>query len=642
MKNKDKVKKSPLKPNWNPPYRPHPAGVIGSGGLSDWIEAVYKNMPKNRRGHVFLYNISLETFSWPLFRKVWLKNYGIGSLVKTVTLLLPYETNGSAVNKSVCRHLNWLPLINFTDECFKYPEDINDVLFLCSRTQIGFVDSSKRDLRKRLGEYAFGVYMSLPKEYNFFDILSQAHENDDDQKRETSPETLLARQCLTSNVELILGAGIDEPFSTRQEDDGPYTYKLIIPIYSYAHGKREDPSRFCVIKEHVKLMALLWSHSKNPLNLTNCNDLNDSPILGENCQNKADRFDTTIAWCGSGLTTTGKIRKKFSLHKNDQEFRMLMPDYRPLIKDLTPKVTEYLSEMNDKISCQDCEIFSGQPFFLSTNTKKKMEKNFAGKALKVIQKMLNKQTLDKGLYPSFLLSGGSGSGKTLLAKCLKGFLQKEHKVLPEKNYMYLDIGDFKNLAEVTQKVEEIKRVSIKSGELIFLLIDEIHLAEPFQKFKELCYPLCDIYENHDIPFFIGFLTSLTIDKIKNKIYENEFCAEDFWRRLRHFNARVTAYSIGDLVILSACVLCRQFNREIEISKEVLAYILLKDYRLPSPSDICGFIASFGDKCKAIKDEAVRLDMHFFIENDDDNEIYLKFVKTHKISNMENEFIKIKP
>jgi len=602
----------------------HKAGIIEHDTFEDWVAEFRGRLTPDQVGYAFLYNVSLESFNWPKFESVWEANYGQGSKVEGVYVFVPVtvRSKDGHLRSRIGSWLDAEPLVKFAQESMKHQHQSGHVRAVCEKTHFTLVDLIKTELADLQGEYAFGIYFSQDATFSVIQdigaIAADLHTDPFRQEQEFSAAATTAIERLTEHVELILGAGVREPFSSLVGRH--YKYKLIIPISSRRESGLAQPRRRCVIREHLKILARLWDHKLDPMQCAECAGL-------ETIQNRNERatglmrMDRFMAWARSNVTRSGIVR-----------VRPLSHDALPLLKvanttrmfsaDSEPEVLNWLYQRGN-LSLSESRVFADSAvsrYYRRPQAKEVLRDRFVSPLEDLVLAMLEGEEFVENKFPVFLVVGESGSGKTQLAKDGAAFWKRIIETQPMRDAIVaqrekrtekdlfphggkcsitiINCNTTPRLEDVLKAKEECIK-GLAEVDVGFLLIDEIQSVQPFAEFILKIYGVADCYADKKGKLVVIYLTSDDQDKILEDIarIEDHFKPADFLRRLTN-KLTVPPARIDDIVPVIADFFHNIGGDGVRISKQGIAYLILRSLLVPSIKDVLAYLNSFA--CKEAK------------------------------------------
>lgn len=590
--------------------RAHRAGVIRHDTFPEWIGEVCGTLDaRHRYGRVFLFNISFESLEWNLFNRLWLQNYGRSSPVRAIHVITPVQSfiprDGKDAGRLRYRLAEWLNpeyLRTFAELAVKYPSEQDALRSVCEKTYFTLVDLEKDWLKGVKGEYAFAAYLSETENGSALDQLaplaSYVKKHPDAPEDEYPPDVKSSLLHLAKSVELILGAGIREPFSTRT--GLYYKYNLILPIYPYNRSGQRGIARRCVIKEHLKTLARLWSEKSDPMEAGDCDVLRS---LGDDEERSLQslRMDRFMAWSNSGVLENGEVLSEFPLAVGCHPFLRVVgaPEFAA---DREPEITNWL-DSNDAVDLSEyrfpyAEAEKHRLYHDHTASRASLQSEFTG-ALEndVIQMLSGKAFPKKNYYPVFLLSGASGTGKTEMIEEMAAHLHHRpgiHVLAPK-----VISCQEKPAASLAEEAWSFVN-SIKPGRVAFLVFDEAQSATPFNLFVSRVYNVADQYKQHRRILVTAYITSDTLATFTRRVEAVPMPdkRKDFHRRLTH-RVEMPTPEIGDLLLVALDALQQRCGSGVRVNKAALAFLLLRSTWLPSIREIIDSVNSLDIQKKGV-------------------------------------------
>lgn len=297
--------------DWISPLDSHPAAISRVELIGSWIDRAYKNVDRAiMSGCAVLYNISLQTFEGDTFRKLWVRHCGPAAqddlgdpypkgAIDKLHLILPYHI-GDEESEENClgRGVNGQQLFDFVAALAGNRRLQRDAEPVLRKIWVSFVPTP----RERTGEddadgdYAFAVYLAIPKE---------ARDDVDTLLVRNAQNDSVARNQLSSYTQLILAAGLTEPFS-RRDSKGYLKYRFILPIAD--RDTAGIPPTECAITEHIQLLGHLWAKRESPLDLCSCHEI--YPMMAHECVgSNCIRMDAFLGWAVAALDRTDRMER---------------------------------------------------------------------------------------------------------------------------------------------------------------------------------------------------------------------------------------------------------------------------------------------------------------------------------------------
>jgi len=536
---------------------------------------------------------------------VWLANYGASSPVKSANILLPVLTYGRS------RLPEWLDtkhLRRFASQCSKNLNyHTEDLVALFEKTYCSFVELDKPQFEHLRGKNAFGVYFVVEQELDIHQYLADTFPKETIGCRsyaQLSDWSKARIRDLANFVELVLHAGMEEPFSEYTGQG--YSYRMLMPIYSYRHCHDNSPQDLCVIREHLVILGKLWALRIHPLDISSCSQL--SRVGSDDLPEKTMRLDDFAAWSEAALTPTRILPTVESLHEKGRDLLKLMPDYKPLSeqkKDDVVSLLENLSAIHQKALLV---VPEGEKYRREEFVRDQLRKGFVERIRGLADRMSSGQCLKDDEYPAFVLCGPSGSGKDTLLDDLHAFLCREGLSYDDPR---LNLNcNLETRASFKEKIEALKKdvrqtregnigvVGANAGTeqgrspIAFVRFNEIQAVPDFQEFISQTFSLADIYTETGLPVIVGCITHESEQRIWAKVDQQKKDVSDFKKRFEGFTVSVPKSTLRDLLILATWRICQEALPHFTISKLCLAYVLLNDVRLPSHTTARRFFNPF--------------------------------------------------
>jgi hypothetical protein len=606
--------------NWKAPDEAHPAAIFLREELADWVSRAYEGVDRQKVvGKVFLYNISLETFGPDAFRGVWLSNYAtstqnhLSSCVDSIHLMIPFhraQRSNKRERLKQRRIAEWLDCAYLREMLERLPDearDLEDAKIVLQKTWVSLVEVPSPDevnsiAKATEGEYAFGLYFAVPRTGEDVDRLLQKVSFDG----LGSADARQAVNDLSKFVRLLLGCGIDEPFSRRES--GYFKYYLLLAI-SPRECRQARSVAACPLQEHIKVLAKLWRDRKSPLDLYPCT------LLQRNRACAADRelrLDGFLAWARGVLTSQEvrrepqhriwvippgarslEIKRKIRTAGQDEEtdeFRFLkvFPEWE-LEFGRDDKVYRLLRR-RQVYRLQEHALIEGQNYYRRREVIERLRRSFLEPLRTVVLRMRRGEELQPAqLPPVFFLYGPAGGGKTELLKATGEFLKGRSRDARDKRLEHLADYEILNVAQLSlrtlqRKVNDIKRRLKKERRPYILGFDEVHKVEDLKAFADTIYTDFDLYDNEAVPIAFVLMTSYGGGRqyaFTEKI-ETLGGPADFISRLEsHMIGVPTNTAVDDLLRILSVAKSEVQEGEFSVEKRALAYLLIeRPWRTP--------------------------------------------------------------
>lgn len=558
------------------------ASIIDADPFPKLIRAAFSDIPQDKVGHALLYNISMETVDtagkWPRFQDVWLDTYSEREDIETVNILLPVEA------EKTFEPCPWTCVSGLTTMVENYemrvenkPRDLPRLSKLCRKTNFSVVPYKKAE-KATAGVYAFCLYIVLPKTMNLFDLL----------KRSLNEDT--AVQAISKEVKLILGAGIDSPYSERPEAPSrqEYAYKFIIVIPQVKDIAGKKPS---IIEEHVKLYARLWS-DRVPLRVR-IEKKKLSPELSflryetysNPTQSRCSPLDFAFLWYHFFFNKeTRKSKKSCKKVKKDvlMQGRQFVEDVRggfagtitdsSLKEKIGPLLAESAIKLNEK------RRVGG--FVMATDESWGHVNKFLCYIRKIID-LMNEGKAFGQKQVGFCIWGRPSSGKSFLVQEWASQLEGEKviKFMPLPRNLPLNTCE-----EVKAWVSDVQEASRKQTVLAF--VDEVDkIGDDCDVYKDL-FLLPSVVEDErpgKVIFLVAGSSGRTIEDMVKEICSKK-AGKDLFERTKVDKFSFPSHLILDRLYIATARILRTSEGKI-LQAELLGLLTLAASPLYSVSDI---------------------------------------------------------
>jgi hypothetical protein len=567
------------------------ASIIDAEPFFRLIRAAFTDIPPGYVGHALLYNLSMQTVAdprrWKLFQDVWLTTYGDNTDVESVYILLPVEDERTL---KPCRWTSVAGLCSMvkgyqtrTDE---FPSDLPRLRRLCRKTYFCVVPYNQAK-QNTTGVYTFCLYLVLPKKVNLLDVLERCVQG-------RPRDRAVAVSEIVAGVRLILGAGIDSPYSSNISSGSSreYDYKFIIVIPHVTHVPKKDP---CIIKEHAGLFADLWA-SRVPLKIpTNAvdylyHDLSclDPKIYGDSAGARCVALDFAFLWYHFFLNAkTRRLRPTpDATKKNIDAARRFIEHIRggfpgtitdeSLKTELKTLLTQKTLRLADKRRIGD--------FVMADDSNWRKVEGFVTAMMDIINR-LKKGEKFKEKQVGFRLWGKASSGKTFLIKQLKKHAFRAGAIRVMEPQVGLERA---TRDQIQAWVKEVHTASKKKTVLAF--VDEVEKAASDSEVYEALFRLPKVVEDKPsskVVFLIAGSSGRGMDDMEKAILQHT-AGDDLLERTKVDRLSFPDYSISDRIYIAAARILKKSNGKLN-QIDLLALVVLAVSPLYSVADFDNLI-----------------------------------------------------
>lgn len=222
----------------------------------------------DKSDHVFLYNISLETFNESDFKNIWLNIYGDSKRnIEKVNIILPIPLYGNR-SSELQTHFKWTGLGKLASICTRYShiqikEEAEQFKQLCERIFFSVYKVNISEVEQ--ADYAFAIYIRDKsfKTSHITELSNLIYEIKDIYAYDVGTpiikkiEEMEAKlNNVKKTVRHILGTPIGEPFTRYNNKDHTIIYNWLLGI------PNKDNSD--IIADHLKKLALVWNGRDKP------------------------------------------------------------------------------------------------------------------------------------------------------------------------------------------------------------------------------------------------------------------------------------------------------------------------------------------------------------------------------------------
>ena len=593
---------------WTAPLGAHPSAVSPSDQLPAWIRMACQGMDgAHHSGHVFLYNISLETLAPNKFQNIWLPCYGESlspgqeNLFHSIHMLIPWHQTRPErmANWLNCRHIE--DLLRQLDGAGDLAAD-DRVQTVMEKTWVSFVAAPEEAETPTeddpVGQYAIALYLALP-------ITGEP-----DVGRINNEKRLLDQLGRISGVshvtadmisatKVVLGAGIAEPFSTRE--NGYYKYNFLLSFAARDHHDPPDPNK-CVIRHHINVMAGLWQ-GRAPLPATVKSKFGRCSFIQRNHDvfaHREMRFDAFLLWARHALQPRGSAPMRRWVFKTKVNSARMEEDAEESFCANYPAWEAQYNRTSivhgllrrQSIDLNKNDLFPGRLYCRSTE----ICKNLRNQMCQNIEQFLSpNQTPTKGMamekkiaedeaeFSSFFITAAPGAGKTEFIRQITHYLVEKAKarvLLPCTIVPVSHENPSKIASDLSHALTEAKK---KKGASLIIL-DEAHkcmdLASVFANGDYNCF---DVKTRKAAPIIAIFLTSKfkgDEKRLRPWLEDSLHCCTDFTRRTRYLGLPVWDAE-DELLVLGAKIL-RDFKlTSFQFQTKALDFLLIDQ---PYPRD----------------------------------------------------------
>jgi hypothetical protein len=422
--------------------------------------------------------------------------------------------------------------------------------------------------------YSFGIYMGLPKKDQ--SQIGESLENIDLVADEIPTETK-EEKFLANHTRLLLAAGIEEPFSTRNH--GFFEYKLFLAFAPRSHWRSYPRSKeHCALRTHLKWLARLWSIRQSPLVLRRYNPLHTNPkCVDEN----AVRFDAFLTWFRKAVNPKKKNGRniwiipeseiKLELDKENpriRKFLNLCGDW-PSVPYREDEVVGLLKNMNIPLQLAEYEIVKGSQCYRNSEDIEYCKRYFVDRVKDTIAKMRNRQKLTDEETPYILVCGSPGSGKTAIVKAVA------EKYAGKRGYRPHDVA-FLNLRDIKSIVEQAQSEVQRKGKPLILALDEVHYLTELKETAEYLRKVFDRKTDRILYILLTSCFGTGNPDVFFKHLRSVGVPSDFCSRLEKRHVVLPVEKTLDLLLRIAAVAEKALpeKKSFNIEKIALAYLLV--------------------------------------------------------------------
>lgn len=580
-------------PEWTAPLGAHPSAVSPHHQIESWVLSTHVGIDNVAayRGHAFLYNISLQTLSPENFKGLWVRGYGKPSpglgynFFHAVHLMIPYHKRGAHKNSKPLRIADWLNCSSleqlYDDLNSGDAEDDLDIMRwnVLRKTWVSFVEQPPADAAWTAStsgsEYAIAAYLAWP--------TGDAHGED------PGPDAMLARaiagsestdpeedlETLAACTKVLLGAGIDEPFSTRE--NGCYQYDLII---SFANRSTFTPTYDrCAIKRHLKVLCQRWMlHKPFPQPGGKCDLIERNSGLVRGGEMRLDAF---LVWARYALQEKTRSGRRFfqvfdriplaaiEIGEKNSCLRGKNPWNNEL--DRFERIAALLHA--DQIRIEDHQIVPGFDYVRRNDVRTELKTLFVDPIVKLMRKQK-----DSAKNSSFIIAAASSCGKTTLKDALEEYL---NSILAEDSFIFsrIDANTMSQGETLKAAFQEIVERAEREAKSALVVFDEFQNCENLGVFANdaTIYTLFDVQDRGDSPPVVGvFMTSECDgdqDALENWFLQEKGCRKDLWTRSMVLT--LPSWNVEDSLLILLQNILKSTNRnEFSFEKDALEFLLL--------------------------------------------------------------------
>jgi len=592
MSENEQHKKADKMPEWTSPLASHPSAVLHQGEISKWITAAYRDLHEELySGHVFLYNISLETFRPALFRTFWLPIYGQPSnddgenIFGSVHIMLPWHRMPTA---RLAEWLNWDLVAELIAQLEQPGSWANDprVRRVMEKTYVSFVHAPEESQMAVEGDpvaaYATAHYFAFPLDSAKADsakqiesVIKKALLEIDVKDVASVPDSLI------DNVRLLMGAGIAEPFSLRSK--GYYSYNFLLSFAGRNDYRPVDHTR-CIIRHHIRDLARLWQNCSALPSTLGAESLGRCIFIERNhdvYSQKEMRLDAFLLWARKALRPEKLLDRTRWCFKErllspaieDQAKTAFSSNYSAWSSQLERK--ERLSDLlaMPDVNLDNYELFPGSLYCRRPSVRDSLNKKLCIN----LELLLSTKTTPLDPLPEnslFFVTADAGVGKSTFIKALKAHLRAGATNGRLRKYILAE-RTLKDRGSYSDDFAKLIKEAEKHTDPTVIIIDEAHKAIDFGTFMNDFYNYFDVNLMPHSPIIGIFLTS---ECSGNELQLEEWvagkdCRPDVARRFKYIGLPV--WNAEDEAIILAAKLLKVFNLpQVLIERRTLDFLII--------------------------------------------------------------------
>jgi len=594
--------------SWSAPLGAHPSAVSHVMELNRWIQMTHGGLDPNRfSGHVFLYNISLETLSPRTFQNIWIPNYGGptnlhgDNFFHSVHILIPWhDTKPQRIAEWIdCRHI--FNLVRQLDQPGSWGNDWG-VQKVMEKTWVSFVAApEEKEIPAEddpVAAYLIALYFAL------------ACDPDEGARKANELQLRAALASITDVSEItddvvdaarvVMGGGIAEPFSTRK--NGYYNYNFLLSFAARQEYTPPVPTR-CVIRHHIKVLAQLWqdrSALPNPVQdrLGRCAFIERSPELhGE----RELRLDAFLLWAKHALRLRNRDNKKIwtfppkvssaELERDaEASFCCRYPGWETQFA--RTKITRDILNKGE-IRLAPYELFPGTLYCRRAEVHGNLKMNLIDKIGWLLTDQTKLEAKPKGAkkkrrisvpdYSSFFVTGAQGSGKSELIEQLKSHLEQQATQGKLQRYTLTELPH-DDPHQIADGLSTAAQAAWRKTSPTIIILDEAQKCANLKKFTNKYYTYFDVRKRIHAPIIGLFLTNqFSGDETRLRPWLESAdmkCRKDFARRTTYISLPV--WNAEDQILTLGAKILRELEiPTFVIQKKALDFLIVDQ---PYPSD----------------------------------------------------------
>jgi hypothetical protein len=467
-----------------------------------------------------------------------------------------------------------------------------------------------------VAEYAMAFYFILPIKGD-----PQECRIKNDQRLEKEFERIGSLSDVPPDIvdatQLLLGAGIAEPFSTRT--DGYLSYNFLLSFACRSHHQPANPNN-CVVRHHIKVLAGLWTR-RFGLPTTDDGPLGKCLFIGRNHDvytHSEMRLDAFLLWAKHGLEekknkatdrTIWVFPSSIASGKIESDAKTAFCSGYPTWESQIDRIAVVQRMLGQgTVNLQDYDLLPGRLYCrradVCQNLRTHLFRNIevllstSGAQQHVIKTGGAKASAALADYSAFFVAAAQGAGKTEFVDQLQLYLKTRVKdrTLRECKVVPVDHSRPDRIAALlTAALRDAQRL-MKMPTLIIL--DEAHKCSDLASVVNGgAYNLFDVKKRVNAPIIAIFLTSTWGSderRIRPWLEKALGCRKDFARRVRYVG--LPTWDAEDELLVLGAKITRDFRlREFQIQTDALEFLLIDQ---PYPRDqllleVCDIIRAVG-------------------------------------------------
>lgn len=543
-----------------------------------------------QQGAVLLYNIGMGTMDLPehmaRFTNVWLRNYAGKPHITSIALLVPVQNSGT-----LCPWTNARGLSSMLEHYETFGPRVADVRDLCRKTHYATVQY-QRFASPLSGSYAFCMCLVVDRQESVARLLDEASDKDS-----------ASWKKLVNGIRVILGAGIDRPFSQASHEKGAYDYSFVLVMPNWESADMQG-----IVREHVDLFVSLWrNRSVAMLGVTDHKlalplALSAWPAAQDTEWRDTWALDGVFAWYGMFLSPEGALKAVTSRTKQRRavEFlRVTRCGAGPWGETDVRAIHTHVQARAFRLALGEARVV-GQ--WMSTDPEVRTRVGVFDSEVRRVCDQVRRHSITDEKGVGFCVFGRPSSGKTLLVETVGS------------NYADVCIkltlrGDTKD-EDVIAWAKEVRTESKRR--LVCAFIDEIDTPCAVKDISTLLYKLAEEVPALSRDRGTGLVIIVAGSRGESIRDMQEWMArnlgkkaKDFLQRLRVAELEVGWPTLLDRVYLAAMKMLHVGTAVNSAQFGVLLF--LATWPLFGPADIANRIA-------AAKDSALRADRELRVED----------------------------